>query len=65
MALQLRAMTTLPEDPGLNFGTFMVTQLSVTPVPWDPVPFSGLCRHYMCMVHRHTCRQNTFTHKIK
>ena len=50
----------LPEDP------YISSQLSVTPVPLDPVPllFWSLWAAGMYVVHRHTCRQNTHTHKI-
>jgi hypothetical protein len=55
MALWLRALAALPEDPGFNsehpHGS---SQLSVTPVPGDRTPS-----------HRHICRQNTNAQKIK
>lgn len=41
------------------------SQLSLTPVPDDPMPPSGLCRYCMPVVHRYTCRQNAQIHKIK
>ena len=37
---------------------------SVTPVPGDPMPSSGLQGHCMHVVDRQTCRQNPYTHKI-
>jgi hypothetical protein len=40
------------------------SQLSVTPVLVDLVPSSGLVRHYMHRMYRHTCRHNTHTCKI-
>ena len=41
------------------------SQVCASPVPGDLMPSSGLhrpCRH---RVYRHTCRQNTHTHKMK
>ena len=38
-------------------------QFSVTLVPGDPIPSSGLHGYYMHMEHRDICKQNTQTHK--
>lgn len=52
--------------PGFNYQhPHGAAQLSEIPVPWDPMSSSSLNGHCMHMVHRHTCRQNTYTHKIK
>lgn len=61
MVQPLRALVTLLEDLGLILSTYMA---SVTPIPRDKIPYSGLHRYYMHEVHRHTCRQNTHTPKI-
>jgi hypothetical protein len=61
MAQCLRALGTLPDDPGL----ISSSQLTVTPVLgelddfFQPPQAPG-----MHVVHRHTCRQNFHTHKI-
>jgi hypothetical protein len=34
------------------------SRMSVTPAPWNPVPFSGFWWHCTQSVHRHTRRQN-------
>ena len=34
------------------------SRMSVTPAPWNPVPFSGFWWHCTQLVHRHTRRQN-------
>lgn len=56
----------LGEDLGSIPSNYMVAcNPSETPVPGNPMPSSsGLPRHCMHMAHRHTCRQNTYTHKI-
>lgn len=60
VALLLRALGAPPGDPGLiSTSTFCHFSTGVT------APSSGLCRYYMHEVHRHTCRPNTNTHKIK
>jgi hypothetical protein len=38
---------------------------SVTLVPGDLILSFGLCRHCMHVVLTHTCRENTYAHKIK
>jgi hypothetical protein len=50
------ALTALAEDLSLVLSIHTGSQPSVTPVPGDPVPSSGLIQ---------TCRQNTHTQKIK
>ena len=40
------------------------SQPLITQVPGDPMLSSSLCRH-STHAHRHTCRQNNHTHKIK
>lgn len=41
------------------------SQSSVTPVPGDLMPSSGLYGHQAHKWYRHTCTQDTRTHKIK
>ena len=66
MAPQLRALAAFPEDPDLIPSTHNCdSQPSVTPVPGDLTPSSGILVYCMHMMHRHTCRQNTHIHKIK
>lgn len=58
--------TVLSENPGSSFGTCMVTQNSLHPVPGNPMSFSGLKGWLdMCVVSRHPCRHSTHTHRIK
>lgn len=38
------------------------SQLLVAPIPGDPTPSSDLCGHCTHVVHRHTRKQNTYTH---
>jgi hypothetical protein len=40
------------------------SQTSITKTPGDLRHSSGLCENYTHMLHRHTCKQNTHTHKI-
>jgi len=56
-------LRTLAEDPGLNPNTHMAAlQPSITPVPGDPMPSSGLheqythveCKTYIQVKHQHT-----------
>ena len=56
-----------PKEPGFNFQHPHGGSQSVTPVPRDPMLFSGsqTPHHHHHMLHRHTCRQNTHMHKIK
>ena len=63
---QLRTLADLPEGPGFNSQhPHINSQLSMTPVPGDLMPSSGLCRHCMHVVYRHTCWQICIQHKIK
>ena len=39
------------------------SQLSLTPVPGDPVPTFGLLGQQAHVILRHTFKQNTHTHK--
>lgn len=63
MVHQLRVLAALAEeDPGSVSGP-----LIVTPVPGDLAPPSGLLKHCMYMVYRHTCVCGggcTHTHKV-
>jgi hypothetical protein len=43
----------------------MLKFTTLTPVPGDPMPSSGLHRQCTYAVHSRTCRQNTHTYKIK
>lgn len=54
MAQELRALDDLVEDLHSVPSTHMVTQPSVTLVPWDLTPSSGLHEHHMHILHRHT-----------
>lgn len=65
MAHQLRRLAFLLEDPGLTSSTTRWSQSSVTLVPGEPTPSSGLWTPGTHMVHVYTCRQNTQTPKIK
>jgi hypothetical protein len=58
VAQWLRASDAFAEGLGFIASTHVVAQPSVTRVPRDPI-------HGTYMVYRHTCRQNTHTHKIK
>lgn len=63
MAQQLRVHAALSEHPSLVSVTHTVAQqLSRASVLEDPTPGLAGTRH---VVDRHTCRQNTLTHKIK
>lgn len=60
MAQCVRAPTDLAADPGSILSTSMAAQDSVTPVPGELTPSSGLLRHWepgVLVVQRHTCRQ--------
>lgn len=39
------------------------SELAITPVQGNQMPSSGRCGYCMQVVHRHTCKQNTQTHK--
>ena len=62
MAQQLKAWAGLPEDWNHSSFPYGSSQPSVTPFPENPVPSSGLRRHWDHVVHRCACRQNTYTH---
>lgn len=54
----------------LPFGRTQVSFLApthnyLTPIPEDSTPSSGLLRHCMHVMCKHTCRGNTPTHKIE
>ena len=50
---------------GSRFGSPKASsQLSVTVLPGDLMPTSGLHGHYMYFINKHTCRQNTHIHEI-
>jgi hypothetical protein len=57
MAQWLKVQAALPDDVGLIPSTHMAAA-----VPGNPTP-SGLQRHCMHVLYKHTCRQNTHTIK--
>lgn len=59
MAQWLRAQAAFPENVGLIPSTHMAAA-----VPGNPTP-SGLQRHCMHVLYKHTCKQNTHTIKQK
>lgn len=63
----LRALAVYREDPGLVPCIYMVAHnhLSVTPVAGDLIPSAGFHGCYMYVVHRHPCKQNIQTQKMK
>lgn len=65
MAQWLRELVAIAEDPGLILSTHLAANVSVTSVPMVSEAPSGLCRHHMHMIDRHTCRQNIHICKIK
>lgn len=56
----LRAFAVLTENP-------LLTQwiLTVIPVLENLTPSSSLYGHYKHVIHKHTCRHNIYTHKVK
>lgn len=66
MALQLRALVALAEDPGSIQHPHGGSQPYITPVSGIqcPVLISANTRH-VHVVHRHTCNTNTHAHKIQ
>lgn len=66
MAQQLRAFDVLLEAPGSGPSTHMAAhQLSVIPVPGDPVPSSDFHRHQAHMWYIDIHANRIFTHNIK
>lgn len=64
MAQQWGALIVLLEHQGLFPNTHMVAQNHLyLRFQRDLVPYSGLPMHYSQIVHRHTCRGSTYTHK--
>jgi hypothetical protein len=61
MAQWLRALAAPPEDSGSVPSTHMVAHMSLTPVPEDLLPPSGLCGHCMHVVHRHNMQAKSPT----
>lgn len=53
MVQRTRELAAPPEVPGSIPST-----LSVTPFSRDPIPFSHLYKHRMCLVRRHACSQS-------
>lgn len=66
MALHLRALVNLPHDQGSIPSTCMGSQPSVTSVPGDPVPSSGLheCQACICYTDIYV-RQNIYNITFK
>lgn len=60
---QLNAQGSLAENSDSVPSTQKVVTICVT--QFRECPFSGLLKHYLHVVHRHTRRQNTHTHKVK
>lgn len=49
MAQWLKTLSTLPKDQGLAFSTYMAAHNSLTPVPRDLMPSTGLQGHEVFM----------------
>ena len=66
MAQWSRALTALAEDPGLSLSTYMVAHkyLYLQFQGIQPLLLASMGTRRMHTVHRHTCRQNTHTHKM-
>lgn len=66
MSQQLRAVAVLAEDPGPIPSTHVASHnhLYVTLLSGELMNSSDLCKHYMFMVHRYTCRKNIYAYKI-
>jgi hypothetical protein len=60
---QLRAPAAFAEDPGSVPSIYMMSQPSITPVPENLTPSSGLCRDQACRWFN-ISKQNTPTCKI-
>lgn len=61
----VRALAVSPEDQvGLPAPT-SGSQSCITPVPGNPVLFSGFCEYHIYVVHRQIYRQNKYTQKSK
>ena len=66
MAQQLRALAALPKDPGLHSNTHMVVPNNLsTLASWGLMLSSGVHEHCTSMVHLHTYRRSSHSHKIK
>lgn len=70
MALELIELSALPEDLDSIPSTHMAIHKRddhnhlLTPVLAELMPSAGLHVHQAHMWHKHTCRQNTYPHKI-
>jgi hypothetical protein len=66
MAQQLRALATLAEDPGSvpSFRMVIYNHLDLSPVS-SAREVDDPHRQQEHLTHRHTCRENICTHKIK
>lgn len=63
---QLRILIALAKDPGLVSGTHIgVNNQLKTSVSKNLTLHSGLCEHYIHVVHRFSGRQNSHRYKIK
>ena len=64
MAQQLRVMIARGPRSSTQQPHGGGSQTSITPVPEDPVCFSGLHGYCMHVVHKDTFKQNIHTHKV-
>lgn len=62
MTRWLKALTALPVNPDSIPSTYMMA--GNDPIPGHLTSSSGLPGHCAHLVHRHTFRQNTHSHKI-
>lgn len=65
LAQWVRALAVSPEDQVGFLAPTSSSQSSITPVPGNPMLFSGLCEYHIYVVHRQIYRQNTYTQKSK
>lgn len=60
MAQQLKALTAVPDDPCLVLSTHKAVHSHLQlQFQKDPMPSYGKCGHYIYVVYRQACRQNT------
>ena len=62
---EVKSTCYLAEDRVASVATTWLFTAIITPVPWEPISLSGLCRHCMHRVLRWIDRQNTHTLKVR
>ena len=65
LAQQLRVLAALAENLASVPNTSMVAHNPLKLISGDPIPSPSLLIWGMHILHRHTCKQNALTHKIK